>query len=57
MSNQTKVSKTGPLQGDEAWSGDHKSALIEILHSKEQFHQFCNIFGCGNLAFLDSEVP
>ena len=29
MSNQIKVwkTKTGPLQGDKAWSGDPKSAL------------------------------
>ena len=40
MSNQTKVwkTKTGPLQGDKAWSGDPKSALFEILHNKEHFY-------------------
>ena len=39
MSNQTKVwkTKTGPLQGDKAWSRDPRSALFEILHNKENF--------------------
>ena len=42
MSNQTKVrkTKTGPFQGDKAWSGDHKSALFEILQNREHFYQF-----------------
>ena len=33
MSNQTKVwkTKTGPLQGDKAWSRGPKSAMFEIL--------------------------
>ena len=40
MSNQTKVwkTKTGPLQGDKAWSRDPKSALFEILQNKEHYH-------------------
>ena len=38
MSNQTKVrkTKTGPLQGDKAWSRDPISALFEILQNKEK---------------------
>ena len=40
MRNQTKVwkTKTGPLQGDKAWSRDPKSALIEILQNKVSKH-------------------
>ena len=40
MSNQTKVwkTKTGPLQGDKAWSRDPKHASFEILHNKEHFY-------------------
>ena len=40
MSNQIKVwkTKTGPLQGDKAWSRGPKSALSEILHNKEYFY-------------------
>ena len=58
MRNQTKVwkTKTGPLQDDKTWYRDPKSAFFKILNNKEHFHQFCNIFGCGTLAFLDSEV-
>ena len=35
MSNQTKVwkTKTGPLQGEQAWFGDPKFALFELLHN------------------------
>ena len=40
MSNQAKVwkTKTGPLQGDKAWSRDSKSVLFEILHNKDYFY-------------------
>ena len=47
---------TGTLQGGRAWSRGSKSALSEILQNKEHFYKFQNIFGCGTLAFLDSEV-
>ena len=56
MRIQTKVSKTdiGCSQGDKVSSRDLKSAFLKILQYKENF---CNILCCGNLAFLDSNIP
>ena len=42
MRNQTKLwkTKTGPFQGDKAWSGDPKSKLFEIIQDKDRFTNF-----------------
>ena len=55
-SNKIVDVKIGPFQDEKAWSRDSKAALFEILQNKGHFYYFQNMFGCGTLAFLNSEV-
>ena len=56
MRIQAKVWKTDKRcsQGDKALSRDLKSAFLKILQYQENFWI---ILCCGNLAFLDSNIP